>query len=48
MPGTTLANCGPPPCTMPFPFAEYGVLNTENGMPLCQKKLPDTCQPFNA
>ena len=21
-PGTRLANCGPPPCTMPFPLAE--------------------------
>ena len=33
---------------MPFPFAEYGVLRTENGIPLCQNTVPDTCQPFSA
>jgi hypothetical protein len=47
-PRTTLANCGPLPFTMPLPFAEYGELRTENGMPLCQKTVPETCQPFSA
>ena len=47
-PGTTLANCGPLPCTMPFPFAEYGVLKTEKGIPLCQNAVPETCHPFSA
>jgi len=35
-----LANCGPLPFTMPLPLAEYGVLRTENGIPLCQKRFP--------
>ena len=33
---------------MPFPFAEYGALKTENGKPLCQNAVPETCHPFSA
>ena len=36
------------PCTMPFPSAEYGVLRTENGTPLCQNAVPEICHPFSA
>src|SRR5580704_17289905 len=45
-PPMTLANCGPPPCTMPLALALYGELNTVKGRPLCQKTVPDTCHPF--
>ena len=47
-PGTTLAYWAPLPCTMPFALAEYGALNTENGKPLCQNAVPETCHPFSA
>ncbi len=33
---------------MPFPLAEYGALKTENGKPLCQNTVPETCHPFSA
>src|ERR1700733_7501065 len=47
-PGTTLANCGPLPFTIPSPLAEYGVLKTENGSPVCQNAVPETCHLLTA
>ena len=44
-PDATLAYCGPPPCRMPLPFAEYEALLTEKGSPLCRNIVPESCQP---
>ncbi len=32
----------------PLPPAEYGVLNAENGTPLCQNAVPEISHPFRA
>ena len=44
-PVVSLPDVGPQ-FVMPSPFAEYGVLNTENGTPLCQNAVPETCHPL--
>jgi hypothetical protein len=48
VPGTRLANSGPLPLTIPFPFVEYGVLKTESGKPVRQNQVCDNCHPFTA